>query len=203
MGMRAGKRKILRRESVARRCGESQNPNDSRNQRNTHQPRKSSRTWVELWLVWFGVGGAEVDGLAVGGVAVGVGPGFFASQERRIIGETFCGEQALKSRAPVVVIMGATVGFATVGGGFEFARQGGCPFLPGEMALLGEFQSESEGLGLPRLGKDGTTCIAGKLRQSGKALGFGNRIKLDQGSRPINQDRRNPVVRLAGTPVRA
>ena len=91
-------------------------------------------------LVWFGVGGAEFDGLAVGGVAVGIGPGFFASQERGRIGQTFCCKQVLKSGEPVVVIMGAIVGFAAIGGGFEFAGEGGGPFLPGEMALLGELQ---------------------------------------------------------------
>src|SRR5712664_43197 len=79
-GCGAGRRKILGKECTARRCGESQNPQDSPNQRNWHQSRKSSRAREELWLVWFGVGGAEFDGLAVGGVAVGIGPGFFASE---------------------------------------------------------------------------------------------------------------------------
>ena len=46
--------------------------------------------------------------------------------------------EALKSSEPVVVIMGAIVGFAAIGGGFEFAGEGGGPFLPGEIALLGE-----------------------------------------------------------------
>ena len=73
-----------------------------------------------------------------GGVAVGICPGFFASQERGRIGQTFCCKQVLKSGEPVVVIMGAIVGFAAIGGGFEFAGEGGGPFLPGEMALLGE-----------------------------------------------------------------
>src|SRR5260370_17239409 len=102
----------------------------------------------------------------------------------------------------MVVVVGAIVGFAAVGGGFEFGGECGGPFLPGEMALLGELHGESEGLGLPRLGEDGTTGIAGKLRQSGKTLGFANRVMLGQGSRPIDQGRRNPVVRLVGPTVR-
>src|SRR5260370_17268189 len=98
----------------------------------------------------------------------------------------------------MVVVVGAIVGFAAVGGGVECGGEWGGAFLPGEMALLGELHGESECLGLPRVGKDGTTGIAGKLRQSGKTLGFANWIRLGQGSRPINQDKRNPVVRLAG-----
>jgi len=56
-------------------------------------------------------------------VAVGVRPGFLASEERRRIGQTFCGEQALKSCEPVIVAMGAIVGLAAVGGSLEFAGE--------------------------------------------------------------------------------
>jgi hypothetical protein len=90
-------------------------------------------------MVWVSRSGTEFDGFAVGGVAVGVGPGFFASKERRSIGETFGGEEALESGEPMVVVMRAIVGFAAVGGGFEFRGECGGPFRPGEMALLGKF----------------------------------------------------------------
>src|SRR6267143_122471 len=91
-----------------------------------------------LRVVWFSLGGAEFNGLAMRGVEVGIGPGFFASEERRRIGEALCGEQALEGGEPVVIIMRAIVGFAAIGGGLEFTGEGGRPFLPGEMALLGE-----------------------------------------------------------------
>ena len=161
--------------------------------------------WLQitgLSVVWSSGGGAQFDGLAVGGVAVGVGPGFFAGQERRGIGETFCCEEVLESGEPVVVIMGAIVGFAAVGGGFEFGGEGGGPFLPGEMALLGKLYGEGEGLGLPRLGKDGTTVIAGKLRKIGKDLELANGIKLGQGSHPTYRDKRNLFAELARPRVR-
>jgi len=122
-------------------------------------------------VLWFRRSGAEFDGLAVGGVTVGIGPGFFASEKRRRISQTFCGEEALQGREPVVVIMRAIVAFAAVGGGFELDGERGGPFLPSEMALLGEFHSQGESLGLPWFGKDGTTGIARKLRQFGQHLG--------------------------------
>src|SRR5260370_26953366 len=87
--------------------------------------------------------------------------------------------------------MGAVVGFAAIGGGFEFGGEGGGTFFPGEVALLGEFHGESKGLGLPGLGEDGATVIARKLRQVGKDLRFANWIKLGQGSHPTCRDRRN------------
>jgi hypothetical protein len=92
-----------------------------------------------LELVRRSVGGRKFDGLAVRGVAVGVGPGFFAGEEGGGIGKPFSAEQALESGKPVVVIMRAIVGLAAVGGGFEFGGEGGGPFFPSEVALLGEF----------------------------------------------------------------
>src|SRR5882672_3389792 len=80
--MRSGKEENLGKRACGKKMRRKSKPHDSRNQRNRQQPRKSSRARAELLLVWFGVGGAEFDGLAVGGVAVGIGPGFFASHER-------------------------------------------------------------------------------------------------------------------------
>ncbi len=125
-------------------------------------------------MVWFSRRGTEFDGLSVRGVTIRISPGFFASEERRRIGQTFCGEKALKSRKPVVVVVRAIIGVAAVCGSLEFAGERGGPFFPGEMALLGEFHGESEGLGLPGLGKDRTTGIAGKLRQFGQDLRLAN-----------------------------
>src|SRR5713101_8537832 len=129
-----------------------------------------------LVVLWFRRSGAEFDGLAVGGVTVGIGPGFFASEKRGRISQTFCGEETLQGREPVVVIMRAIVAFAAVGGGFEFCGEGSGPFLPGEMPLLGEFHGKSKGLGLPRLGENRTAGVARKLRQSSKDLRFTNWI---------------------------
>src|SRR5258706_12890198 len=125
--MRSGKEENPGKRACGKKMRRKSKPHDSRNQRNRQQPRKSSGPRVELLLVWFGVGGAEFDGLAVGGVAAGIGPGFFASQERGRIGQTFCCKQVLKSGQPVVVIMGAIVGFPALSGGVVFARDGRGP----------------------------------------------------------------------------
>ncbi len=83
-------------------------------------------------------GGSEFDGFAVGGVTIGVLPSLLSREHCRRIGKAFRGHQMLERCEPVVVVMGAIIGFAARGGGFEFHGEGGCPFLPGEMALLGE-----------------------------------------------------------------
>src|SRR5580693_1850294 len=98
--------------------------------------------------------------------------------------------------------MGAIVGLAAVGGGFEFGGEGGGPFLPGEVALLGEFHGHSEGLGLPGFGENRTSGIAGKLRQVGKNLRSANWFKLGQGSHPTCRDRRNLFAEPARPKVR-
>src|SRR5258706_11682824 len=127
--MRSGKEENLGKRACGKKMRRKSKPHDSRNQRNRQQPRKSSRARVELLLVWFGVGGAEFDGLAVGGVAVGIRPGFFASQERGRIGQTLCCKQMLDSGEPGVVIMGAIVGGAAIGGRFLLRGEGGGPVL--------------------------------------------------------------------------
>jgi len=95
----------------------------------------------------------QLDGLAVWRVAVGIGPGFFAGNKRRRIGQTFGCDKALESGQPMVVVVRTVVGIAAIGCGFEFGGELGRPFFPGEMALLGELHGESEGLRLPRLGE--------------------------------------------------
>ena len=66
----------------------------------------------------------------------------------------------------MVIVTRAVVGFAAVGGGFQFVGQRGGPLFPGEMALLRKLDREREGLRLPRFGKDGSALIA---RQCGRA----------------------------------
>src|SRR5689334_10449688 len=73
-------------------------------------------------------------------------------------------------------------------GGFQFFGQGSGPFLPGEIALLGETNGHRERLSLPGLGKDRTTGVA---RESGK----GGEIRLAQDSRPISLHKRNRAER--------
>src|ERR1700687_2101947 len=129
MGMRGGKEENLGKRVCGKRMRRKSKPARFAKPAKQASAAKIVKGGVELWLVWFGVGGAEFDGLAVGGVTVGVGPGLFASHERGRVGQIFCWEQALQSGEPVVVIMGAIVGFATVGSGFEFGGEGGGPFL--------------------------------------------------------------------------
>ena len=98
-------------------------------------------------------------------VSVGFGPGFLAREERRRIGQTLGGDQALERGQPVFVVARTVVGFTAIGGGLEFVRQRGGPLFPGEMPLLGELDRERERLRLPRLGKHRPAFVAGQTRQ--------------------------------------
>src|SRR5260370_36254199 len=80
-----------------------------------------------LRVVWFSLGGAKFNGLAMRGVAVGIGPGFFASEESRRIGEALCGEQALEGGEAVVIIKRNIGRFATDGGGLGVTGEGRPP----------------------------------------------------------------------------
>src|SRR5258706_3041263 len=91
-------------------------------------------------------GGSEFHWFAVRGVKVCVGPGFLALVQLRAAGETFCRHELFQSREPMLVIMRAIVGFAALGGHFEFVRERCRPFLPGKVAMLGEFHRERESL---------------------------------------------------------
>ena len=48
----------------------------------------------------------------------------------------------------------------------QFIREGSGPLVPGEMALLGEFDSEREGLGLPRLREHRAILVSPQRRQT-------------------------------------
>ncbi len=83
--------------------------------------------------------GGKLDRLAVRGMPVRFGPGFFPRKERGGIAQAFGGYEAFESDEPAFVIVGTVVGFATIGGGLEFVGECGGPFFPCEMALLGKF----------------------------------------------------------------
>lgn|SRR5208282_3309500 len=107
------------------------------------------------------MGGAQLDGLAVGRAAVGFGPGFLARQQSCGVGQLLGRYQTFKGREPMMIVARAVVGLASTGGRFDFIRESRCPFLPGEMPLLGELDGERERLSLPRLGKYGPSLVAG------------------------------------------
>ena len=65
----------------------------------------------------------------------------------------------------MLVVTRAVVGLTAIGGGLEFVRERGCPFLPGEMPLLRELDGERERLRLPGLGKYRALCISRQARQ--------------------------------------
>src|SRR5437899_12020622 len=99
--------------------------------------------------------------------------------------------------------MRAIIGLTSIGHGFEFVSERGGPFLPSEIALLGKFNGEREGLRLPGFGKDWPALITGKLRQLGGAFGFAHGIRLVQDSHPTYPRKRNCSARLARPTVRA
>src|ERR1700676_108699 len=94
-------------------------------------------------------------------------------------GQSFGCDQALQGCQPVVIVVRAVIRR----GCFNLRGKGGGPFLPGEVALLGELDGEREGLRFPRFGE--------------------NFIRLVQGSHPTYRYRRNRAVRLGGPTTRA
>lgn len=151
--------------------------------------------------------GGKFDGFAVRRMPIRFGPGFFACEQRDGIAQTLGGHEAFESDEPVFVVVRAVVWFATAGSGLEFIGERGGPLFPGEMALLGKFDRESESLSLPRFCKDWSAFVAGKLRQGGEVRGFVTRfvnwLRLAQGSRPTYRDKRNHVAPLARPKARA
>src|ERR1700757_64897 len=108
----------------------------------------------------------------MGSAPVSVRPGLFARNQARRIGQALSRDQVFECRQPMIIVMGAVVGFTGARGGVELVRKRGCPFLPGEMSLLGEFHSESKCLCLPRLGKYRFALILRKPGQRLDAFGF-------------------------------
>jgi hypothetical protein len=53
---------------------------------------------------------------------------------------------AFESREPIVVVMRAVIGLATIARGFEFIGKRAGPFLPCEMSLFEELDGQSERL---------------------------------------------------------
>jgi len=161
---------------------------------------------VLLRMLWMGSGG-KFDGFAVRRMPIRFGPGFFACEQRGGIAQALGGDEAFESDEPVFVVMRAVVWFATAGSGLEFIGERGGPLFPGEMALLGKFDGQSESLGLPRFGKDWSALVAGELRQGGEVRGFANRfvnwVRLAQDSRPTYRDKPNRAQQLARPKARA
>src|SRR5260370_24562711 len=80
-----------------------------------------------LRVVWFSLGGAKFNGLAMRGVAVSIGPGFFASEGGRRIGEGLFGEQALQGGQPVGIIKRSLVGVSATWAGPALTPHGAPP----------------------------------------------------------------------------
>src|SRR6266851_5036776 len=97
----------------------------------------------------------------------------------------------------MLIVIRAVVGLTAIGGGLDLIRERGRPLLPGKMPLLSEFDSESERLRLPGLGKYRAASIAWQARQRGEAFRIGNRIMLAQGSHPTLRDTRHLAAWLA------
>ena len=92
-------------------------------------------------------------------VTIGVGPSLFSSEKCGVIGQIFGCNQAFERRQPVFVVAGTIVRFSVISGGLEFFSDRRGPFLPGEVAFLGEPHRKRESLGLPRFGKYGSAFV--------------------------------------------
>ena len=125
------------------------------------------------------------------GATICFGPGIFASEKRSGVAQTLSGGEAFESREPMLVVMRTIIGLASIGCGFKFVSERGCPFLPSEIASLGKFDGECKGLGLPGFGKDWPALITRKLRQLGGAFAFAYGIRLAQDSYPTYPRKRN------------
>ena len=110
---------------------------------------------------------SQLDRLAVGCVAIGVGPLDFSREELGLVRQLFGSDQAFERRQPMLVVVRALVWLSAIRRGSQFIGKRGCPFLPGEMALFGKPHREGEGLGLPRLGEDRAAFVTRQARKVG------------------------------------
>src|SRR5947209_8663376 len=92
----------------------------------------------------------ELYRFAMGCVTIGIRPRVFSRQQGSWIGQILGRCQAFERGQPMLVVMGTVVRLSTIGRGLQFLGKCRCPFLPREVALLGELYCERERLGLPR-----------------------------------------------------
>src|SRR5262249_37087972 len=126
-------------------------------------------------------------GLAVWRTSIGFGPGFFAGEHLVWIRERLRSDETFERRQPVFVVARAVVWVTTIRRGLEFIGQRSRPLFPGEVALGGKAHSERKGLGVPRLGEDRTSVVAGERWQRGEAVAIGLQVRHVRGSYPTCQ----------------
>src|SRR5207248_2074063 len=107
-----------------------------------------------------------------------------------------------------LIVMRSIIRLARTFAGLQLVSQRGGPFLPREMTLLGEFDSERECLSLPRLGEHRATVVAGQERKGSKTLsnqrlGDPSRIRQLRGGHHTNPRRRYPAAQPVRPTVRA
>jgi hypothetical protein len=98
----------------------------------------------------------------VGRVTIRIRPRLLARGQLARIGKCLGRDQPFQRRKPMLVIMGAVVGFPAFRSGLELLGQSSGPFFPSEVTLFGQADGQSEGLRLPGLGKYGTPVVARK-----------------------------------------
>src|SRR5205807_5952335 len=94
----------------------------------------------------------------------------------------------------MVIILRPVIGRAAQCRGVEFGGQRSRPLFPREMALFAKLHRQREGLGLPRLRKDGAARVA---RQTRQLPHIRNWITPAQGSPPTDPDILHPAERPA------
>src|SRR5579864_8747579 len=134
---------------------------------------------------------------------ISVRPSLFASKQFSRTRKTLCRDETLEGRQPIMVIVGAIINFAPIGGPLYFFRQRGRPFLPSEMPLLRELNGKRKRLCLPRLCEHWPALVARQLWQGREALFVRNRFRRVQGSHPTCPGRQNLAALLCLPTVRA
>src|SRR5258708_3104445 len=86
-------------------------------------------------------------------MTIRVGPGLSSIEQGTLSRQVPGRDQSLQRRQPIFVVARTVVGLSAIGGRLEFFGKRGGPFLPGEIALLGEFHCEGKCLCLPWFGK--------------------------------------------------
>ena len=113
----------------------------------------------------FAIAAVQLNRFAMRGTEIGFRPRLFSFAHRFAISEPLLDDKPFQRGKPVSIITRAVIGFAALRRSLEFGSERLCPLGPGEMALLGELDSERKCLRLPWLGEDGASIAARKPRK--------------------------------------
>ena len=144
-------------------------------------------------LVSFADAIAQFHRLAMRGMKVGFCPCRFAFAHRFPIGQTLVDDKPFQRRQPMLVVVRAIIRLTAIIGGLQLIGQRSGPFLPGEMAVLGEFDGERKRLRLPRFRvrarRPPAPNFASSLRHLQRLWKLGNRVGWCPSDPPFSSNR--------------